>query len=328
MGKVYSMKPILIHCHIFYPELWAELKQCILNVSPYPFEIFVTMVQKYPDLEKDILKTFPKAHIEVVANRGYDIGPFIYVLNKINLDKYSYVIKLHTKRDMPVGSMLGLMNVEGKKWREYALSFLKNPETFDKTIKAFMQNKKLGMHGDYHLIMDQELYDEESAQKAQGLISKLKFKNRIPTFVAGTMFMVRSQLLKPVQDLKIKISNFERPDNQHRKTTFAHVIERFFGYLVGAQSYAICDVASAFQYRGWFWNKIRKLGLFLYRRKLDKKGNLRIRLLFLTFLIKENGRVRVLLLGVKIFSFKKSNSFIKTNFEQSVAKSIKWRNKK
>ena len=27
------MKPLLIHCHIYYPQLWAELKQCILNTK-------------------------------------------------------------------------------------------------------------------------------------------------------------------------------------------------------------------------------------------------------------------------------------------------------
>ena len=135
------MKPILIHCHIFYPQLWNELKQFILSISPHPFELFVTLVEEHFILEKDIHKTFPKAHIEIVANRGYDIGPFVHVLNKVDLDKYSYVIKLHTKRDMPIGAMLGTMNVAGKRWREYALSFLKTPQVFDQTLKAFEQNK-------------------------------------------------------------------------------------------------------------------------------------------------------------------------------------------
>ncbi len=308
------MKPMLIHCHIFYPGLWPELKKCIQNVAPYPFDLYITMAEEHFLLSQDILRAFPKAHIEVVENRGYDIGPFIHILNKVNLDKYSYVIKLHTKRDMPIGSMLGLMNVEGKRWREYALSFLKKPEIFEKTIHAFEQNEKLGMHGDYHLIMNQELFDKESVQKAQELIFKLKFQKCTPTFVAGTMFMVRAQLLKPLQNLKIKISNFERPDNQHRKTTFAHVIERFLGYLVKAQNYQIQDVATTCQFSGVFWNKIRKLGLFLYRRKLDKKENIKVRICripLLTFLVKENGRVRVALFGIKILSFKKNNPFAK-----------------
>ena len=249
------MKPILIHCHIYYPGLWEELKQCILNISPCPFELYITMVEKHFTLRKNILKTFPKAHTEIVDNRGYDIGPFVHVLNKVNLDKYSYVIKLHTKRDMPIGAMLGTMNVSGKRWREYALSFLKTPQIFAKTLKSFEQTKELGMHGNYHLIVDKELHDIESAKKAQELIQKMGLKNNGSVFVAGTMFMARAKLLKPVQKLKLKINNFESPDNQHKKTTFAHVMERFFGYLMMAQSQQIQDIATRHQYSGVFWDK-------------------------------------------------------------------------
>lgn len=92
------MKPILVHCHIFYPELWEELKSCIKNIAPNPFDLFVTMVEEHNDISKDIQNNFPKAHIDIVKNVGYDIFPFVSVLNKINLEDYSYVVKLHTKR--------------------------------------------------------------------------------------------------------------------------------------------------------------------------------------------------------------------------------------
>lgn len=308
------MKPILIHCHIFYPELWDELKQCILNISPYPFELYVTMVEEHFLLTENIRKTFPKAHIEIVENRGYDIGPFIHILNKVDLNKYSYIIKLHTKRDMPVGAMLGVMNVSGKKWREYALSFLKTPDIFTKVIGTFEQNKKLGMHGNYHLIMDKETQDPESAQKAHKLLQKLGFKNDMETFVAGTMFMARSDLFKPVQKLRLKINDFEVPDKQHKKTTFAHVMERFFGYIITAQSCQIQDVETRHQYRGGIWNYLRKWGLFFYRCKPDKKGDIKVRICripVLSFSVKENGRIRVHLLGIKIFSRKKKNPLMK-----------------
>ncbi len=97
-----SIKPIFVHCHIYYPELWPELKTCIQNIHPYPFELFVTMVENHQRIINDILSSFPNAHIEIVENRGYDIGPFVYTLNKIVLDNYSYIIKLHTKRNIDV----------------------------------------------------------------------------------------------------------------------------------------------------------------------------------------------------------------------------------
>ena len=86
------MKPILVHCHIYYPELWSELKSCIMNINPHPFQLYVTMVEKHQNIIKDIEKTFKDVHIDVVKNQGYDLGPFIYIINKLNLDDYSYIV--------------------------------------------------------------------------------------------------------------------------------------------------------------------------------------------------------------------------------------------
>ena len=95
------MKPILVHVHIYYEFLWPELKSCLKNIDGYTHQIVVTLVKENPKLQEDILSSFPNAKIEIVENLGFDLGPFIHVLNEVNLDDYSYVIKLHTKRDIP-----------------------------------------------------------------------------------------------------------------------------------------------------------------------------------------------------------------------------------
>ncbi len=322
---------ILIHCHIFYPELWVELKRCIGNVGAYPFELYVTMVQENLELEKDIRKTFPRAHIEVVENRGYDIGPFVHVLNKVDLNNYSYVIKLHTKRDMPVGAVLHCMDVGGSRWRDYSLSFLKTSGAFENVMQSFAQNKKLGMHGDYHLILPKEYQDEKSAGKAQKMIQKLGFKSENFAFVAGSIFIARAKLFKPLQKLKIKWTDFEEPDAEHKKSTFAHVVERFLGYLVVAQGMQILDVVTPHQYSGVFWNMLRKFSLFLYRRKVNQKGILTIRICRIPIYMKNisnktpnsqesescnrwscvwkkekcpNGRRHIYIFGIKVFSYR------------------------
>ena len=100
------MKPILVHLHLFYPEMWLELKTCINNIASYPFKLYVTMVNEHQDVINDIKMSFNYPHIEIVENRGYDIGPFINIINKTNLDDYSYIVKLHTKRDMIPGTLL------------------------------------------------------------------------------------------------------------------------------------------------------------------------------------------------------------------------------
>lgn len=39
------MKPILVHIHVYYTELWKELESCLHNLVAYPCEIYVTYVK-------------------------------------------------------------------------------------------------------------------------------------------------------------------------------------------------------------------------------------------------------------------------------------------
>ena len=39
------MKPILTVVHIYYPELWPELKKCLTNITA-PYDLYVTTVEK------------------------------------------------------------------------------------------------------------------------------------------------------------------------------------------------------------------------------------------------------------------------------------------
>ena len=131
------MKPILVHLHIYYNNLYEQLKQCIKNIEPYSFDLFVTMIEEDKGIIRDIRETFPDAKIQIVENRGYDIGPFIELINQVNLDNYDYVVKLHTKRNMPKGSLLHYFDVSGSKWRNYALDFISAANKFNYCIQEF-----------------------------------------------------------------------------------------------------------------------------------------------------------------------------------------------
>lgn len=61
------MKPILVHCHIYYPQIWPELKECIHNIEPHPFKLFVTMVEKHPDIIDNVILHFPQQKYAFVA---------------------------------------------------------------------------------------------------------------------------------------------------------------------------------------------------------------------------------------------------------------------
>ena len=63
------MKKLLVHLHLFYKELYPELKQCVLNLErDYDYDFFVTMVENHQDLIDDLKTTFPKCKIIIVKN--------------------------------------------------------------------------------------------------------------------------------------------------------------------------------------------------------------------------------------------------------------------
>lgn len=233
------MKPILVHVHIYYEFLWPELKACLKNIEDYPHKIVVTLVKENPKLQEDILSSFSNAKIEIVENLGFDLGPFIYVLNEVNLDDYSYVIKLHTKRDIPTKESFAWF--AGPRWRNALLKFIKTKENFKKVVNAFESNPDIGMHGPNISTFNKLCDDHVAYKETNNFISSYDLPIVKYKFVAGTMFMVRAHLLKLLLSLNLTQKDFEIPDDTHEGCQVAHKIERFCGYLVINQGKKIVD---------------------------------------------------------------------------------------
>ncbi|WP_086228810.1 rhamnan synthesis F family protein [Campylobacter sp. P0109] len=270
-------KTILVHCHIYYPNFYEELKECILNISPHKFDLFVTMVAENSEIITDIKTTFPSAKIEIVENHGYDIGPFVHVLNQVNLDDYSYVVKIHTKRDMKKGSLLNYFDVSGSKWRNYALDFISTVNKFKYCIQEFEKNNDLGMVSNYRLICNKELYDKNAKKEAIQLLKKLSFQNTDYGFVAGTMFIVRAKLLNPLLKLQLNIKDFDVPDSEH-SSSLAHTIERLLGCLVLAEKKKIADVLTPRQYLISIQKILLRLKFFAFQKKISSRGVLTVKI--------------------------------------------------
>lgn len=233
------MKKILVHVHIFYDNLYPELKSCLLNLKDYNCDYIFTFVTKNEALEADIKASFKNAKVEIVKNLGFDLGPFVHVLNEVNLSDYSYVIKLHTKRDIPV---LGKNDwYSGSGWRDALLKFIKTKQTFANVIRRLDNNHKIGMHGPNICTFNKKTDDHFSYKHALKYFIANNLKRKNYKFVAGTMFMVKAELLELIKQLKISQDNFESPDLSHDGCQMAHIFERLCGYTVTSQGYQIVD---------------------------------------------------------------------------------------
>lgn len=90
-------KHILVHLHLYYINQLDEILARLQNLQELKFDLYVTMIEKSPAAEQKIKQFKPDAHILQLENKGYDIGPFMEVLHSLDLDKYNYLLKIHTK---------------------------------------------------------------------------------------------------------------------------------------------------------------------------------------------------------------------------------------
>ena len=263
------MTHILVHVHLYYFDMWSELKKTLENITA-PYDLFVTVIKHDAEIEKNILAFNPEARIMVVENKGFDVQPFITVLNSIDLKNYSHIIKLHSKRDLLPGTLLNDFDVSGGKWRKYLLAFLKSKQTFERCLKAFDADKTLGMLADYHLIVKNDVINQAPTQKAQEMLTALGLTADHPAYVAGTMFMARADLFSKIKEMNITAEQFAKSEHG-TADVLPFAFEVFFGYLIGAQGSYIKDVLNS-PLKQIVGKILSMLQNFFWRKKVTSSG--------------------------------------------------------
>lgn len=267
-------KTLLIHLHLYYIDQLDYFIEKLSNIQSVSYDLYITMVEKNDAVEQKILSRFPNANILIVPNKGYDVGPFIHVLNNVDIDSYDYVLKIHTKNTiLNNGDKINGVWISRKCWMPLLVeALIGTPKIFADNIKKFENNEKIGMIGSKHLVTSSTDSYTNILDKVNDTIKSLGFS--IPkklTFVAGTMFMMRSSLLKPIIKAGYNIDSFEPTGKISQGNALAHVFERVFGALVTLQNKKIFpqknDIFSVL-----FMNACRCYH-FLYSKKTTKNNH-------------------------------------------------------
>lgn len=251
-----NRKKIIAIVHLYYKDMWPQIKDHLDSMSDYAYDLVVSMPKENSSIKETILSFKSNTVFVESENVGYDIWPFIKVLKNINLDEYDYLVKLHTKRDM--GKIIAIIDnkyfFRGVKWREFLLSFIKDKNTFNTCIKAFENDDTLGMVNNKRLFDTTSIKTKDPHQKFCLNKAKELLKDKANLminpcdyvkYVAGTMFMCRASLLKPLQKIDIGIDNFSTADRKN-ENDLAHVVERLFGWTITSQGFCISDPFSTF----------------------------------------------------------------------------------
>lgn len=267
---------VLVVVHVYYPQLWPELADCICNICE-PKDIVITYIDEtaVAQARRDI----PLARFLLCENHGYDIWPFLKVIQTVDLAKYDVIVKLHTKRDidLPRKAEVGYTVLNGSRWRDYLLAFVKTPEAWRKTVARF-GDPAIGMVADRHVVFRRcDAKREAHGGSFDVAVRELGEKWGVQAtmggrFVGGTMFAVRASILARLISRPFVRGMFGESGG-HESETYAHVVERMFGLIVSGLGYRVEGFDGSVFWRR-FWAAIGKF--FFDSRRTERRRSVRI----------------------------------------------------
>jgi lipopolysaccharide biosynthesis protein len=230
---------VAIVLHLYYQELWNELKEKIQPLLNDDVHLYVT-INEETEYTNDI-RLFAK-EVFMVKNKGMDYGPFVYVWNKIKDMGYEYVLKIHGKKseyyDKKFGSNFGII------WRmQLVQPLIKSKDRFYEIISFMKENDNVYMAGSERHFYDtyREPIDHVNRMNCVDKIDKLM--NHVDSFnhgcfFAGSMFIVKSDYLHKFFngcDLDLLYEEFEESYSPN-SDLLAHAMERVICYGVEKHS--------------------------------------------------------------------------------------------
>ena len=245
-------KRLCVILHLYYQNMWDEIKEYLINLQNISgFDLFITCIEENNNLFNDIYNSFNKSvnvKIDLVKNtKGADVYPFFHILNKINLDDYSLIFKIHTKQNFTRKLTCRLPKITNVKfyvgyklWRNFLLEAILGKQNIPLILETFKKNNKTGMMGFDPLLVE---YNKEIITFPHNFNEIASDYNLLPLnkykcFV-GTIFVIRASLLKCIQN-KYGLSDFE-VETDEKFVRLAWTMESLFGYLVEAQGYEITN---------------------------------------------------------------------------------------
>lgn len=246
------MKKHAIVLHLYYNDLWQEFKEKLTPILQRgDVDLYVTMTNEDMWAKDEVEKLTP--YVYIVENRGLDIGPFIYILDKIKDKTYQSIIKLHSKKSLHHGNPVEF----GESWRNYLLEYLiGSRETYDKNIDL-INRIPLAMVScpDYLFDFNRDGINiphhysviHETIERLQLKIEETVKNNSIcfaksGRFFAGTMFATSHQYFKDLFQNIDMLEFYKSLPEGYSRNSSAHALERIFGYYLeqsGGEFYSI-----------------------------------------------------------------------------------------
>ena len=255
---------VLVVFHLYYHNQVPYFISKMKNITGGAWDLVVTS-NNLTGETADVIRRFkPDVRFMETENRGYDIWPFIQCIKGIDLSKYLYVIKLHTKNeDESMVIQFNGIKFMGRKWLSLMINaLLRSPERFTKNHNAFVSRPKLGLIYSMDVNVIAKDSNIEDGKMLTDELDRLGIKPLSRDYCAGTMFAVRASALEYLKDEKITKDIFPASKGSHNNGTLTHAYERILCIAVSAQGYQKKLIKSS-RYRYYYFIVKRNIQPFL-----------------------------------------------------------------
>lgn len=208
--------------HVWHLDTLNDLAAASRNF-PADADCFVTYADSFPeDARKLVATSLPGARYIPVVNAGQDVGALFQMMDVVDLGRYDFICKVHSKRGAKMPTL----------WRRTLLDgVLRSSEQVDHIIRAFQQDPKVMLAGARQLFLHGPAYLWGNADRITELcgsaLQGFDFRHDDWGFIAGTCFWIRTDILLRLKALNI---DFE-PGAYTDDGTPAHTLERMFGMM-------------------------------------------------------------------------------------------------
>ncbi|MFQ6777160.1 rhamnan synthesis F family protein [Cereibacter sphaeroides] len=209
--------------HVWHLDVLDDLTEALEHLHGSADQ-FVTLPSSFRQEQRDrITAAFPKATIVEVENRGQDIGALFQLMQKVNLGRYDFICKIHTKKgpNMP------------EEWRRALLDgVLGSKRQVTHIVESFRADPKVMLAGARQLFVYGPAYLEPNADKVAedyaSLIGDFDVRSEDWGFIAGTCFWIRTSILQEMAACGVDFL----PADYVADGAPAHAAERMFGLCV------------------------------------------------------------------------------------------------
>jgi len=225
-----SSRKVCVLFHLYHVDLFSELADYIDNVQVEK-DVFVNLVDETwtPELHQTIYLRMPAARVIISPDYGRDIGGFTRLLSAVDFNQYDLFLFVHSKKSPH------LLERQGRFWRRTLLdAIVGSPSIATARVEGMRLVPNIGIVGAKRW-RDFSMYSNN--RKYQELLDMASISStaRDCEFVAGTMFFIRTDVVKRLYGVTRKLS-FEDGHKgdlkYHMDGQYAHSIERLIGNLV------------------------------------------------------------------------------------------------